>query len=289
VDDFYAARSGAIPPLPWPSFAPPFSNPILTLGVNLQLPAPDALASDTDDEAFLNEVRRAKDLELPISIHYGNNAHGLIGMLERHDLLGPDILIIHTQGFTPQEREVMVAKNTQFSMSPAIEIPYSTVRNGYIQFGELEQLGASLSLSVDASCAMATADFFTVMRALQWSHKQRSDIDRTLEPKRIVEIATLGGAKVLGLDDRIGSLTPGKEADIILVRKTDFNMLPVIDPYYSLVYSGGASNVDTVIVRGDVLLRQQQHARLDVAEIGRLGADAGQRMHEQLEEIISKG
>ncbi|WP_414476465.1 amidohydrolase family protein [Microvirga sp. M2] len=263
------------------------ANPLLKLGVNLDTPAPDVLKSGGDDEAFINDVQFARSLGLPISLHYGNTAHGLVGLLNRHGLLGPDILMIHTQGFTAEERETMVAKNVQFSMSPAIEIPYSTVRNGYIQFAELEKLGASLSLSVDASSAMATADFFTVMRALQWSHKQRSDVDRALEPKRIVEIATIGGARALQLDAEIGSLTPGKRADIIMIRKNDINIAPVIDPYYSIVYSGSSRNVDTVIVNGELVLRQGRHKALDTAEVAGAAAKAGKDMHEKLERIIA--
>jgi len=263
------------------------ADPRLRLGVNLQLPTPAVLKAGGSDETFVGEVRASRELGLPISLHYGDTAHGLVGLMDRSNLLGPDILMIHTQGFTAAERELMVKKQVQFSMSPAIEIPYSTVRNGYIQFAELEALGASLSLSVDASSALATGDFFTVMRALLWAHKQRADVDRKLEPRRIVEIATLGGAKVLGMDDIIGSLSAGKQADIILVRKRDINMAPVIDPYYSLVYSGMPANVDTVMVGGRVLLQGGRHATLDVREVADLAARAGSKMHERLEGIIS--
>ncbi len=263
------------------------SNALVTLGVNLQLPAPDILKSGGDDATFVEEIEFARKHDLPISLHYGNTAHGLVAFLGDRNLLGSDILMIHTQGFTPEERARMVDSGVPFSMSPAIEIPYSTVRNGYIQFAELEQLDAILSLSVDASSAMATYDFFTVMRALQWSHKQRSDVDRTLEPRRIVEIATLGGAKALGMDAQIGSLTPGKQADLILVRKTDINMTPVIDPYYSLVYSGSPQNVRTVIVGGQVIVDDARHTSLDISEVVASADAAGRAMHEKLEDIIA--
>jgi cytosine/adenosine deaminase-related metal-dependent hydrolase len=249
---------------------------LLKLGVNLQLPSPEVLKSGGEDAHFVEEIEFARKHGLPISLHYGNTAHGL----------GPDILMIHTQGFTPEERATMVAKNVQFSMSPAIEIPYSTVRNGYIQFAELEQLGASLSLSVDASSASATYDFFTAMRALQWSHKQRSDVDRTLEPMRIVEVATIGGATALQIDKEIGSLTLGKRADIILIRKTDINMVRVIDPYYSLVYSGGPGNVKTVIIDGNIIIRDGKHSTLDISEVAEAAGRAGREVHAKLEQII---
>ena len=262
---------------------------LLTLGVNLQLPSPEVLKADGNDANFVEEIEFARRLELPITLHYGNTAHGLVRFLDRRGLLGPDILMVHTQGFTPEERTTMVERDVRFSMSPAIEIPYSTVRNGYIQFAELEKLGAVLSLSMDASSASANYDFFTTMRALQWSHKQRSDVDRTLEPKRIVEIATIGGAAALQLDKEIGSLTPGKRADIILVQKTDINMVPVIDPYYSLVYSGGPGNMRTVIIDGNIVIHDGTHSTVDVSEVARAADQAGRAMHAKLEQIIESG
>ena len=241
-------------------------NPTLSLGVNLTLPPAEVLRAGGPFDRFVEEVTEARRLGVPISLHYGNTAHGLVAFMDAHGLLGPDILLIHTQGFTDEERRILVREQVTFSMSPAIEIPYSTVRNGYIQFAELEGLQAQLSLSIDASSASANGDFFNVMRALQWSHKQRADTTLKLLPRRIVEIATIEGARALNLDQQTGSLAPGKRADIILVRKTDPNIAPVFDPYYALVYSGLPQNVDTVIVDGRILLQGGRFTSLDIVK-----------------------
>ena len=263
-------------------------NPLLTLGVNLRLPPPPVLKAGGDDEIFVKEIAEARRLGLPIAVHYGNLAHGLIPFLHKRDLLGPDWLIVHTQGFTPEERAQMVAAKVKFSMSPAIEIPYSTVRNGYIQYAELEELGAQLSLSIDASSAMATSDFFTVMRALLYAHKQRADTKLRIAPKRIVELATIEGARALGLEKETGSLTPGKRADIILVRKTDPNIAPVFEPYNSLVYAGQPANVDTVIVDGRVLRAGGKFAALDIGETMRAVTASAVRVEAEMKEILKK-
>jgi cytosine/adenosine deaminase-related metal-dependent hydrolase len=104
-------------------------------------------------------------------------------------------------------------------------------------------------------------DMFTAMRiALQ----VQRDIDNQVvmketgkAPERIsitcreaLAWATLNGAKMAGLDDRIGSLTPGKQADIVLLRADDLNLLPVIDPVHSIVLHAGIANIDTVLVAG---------------------------------------
>jgi len=84
------------------------ADPRLKLGVNLQLPSPAVLKAGGSDDTFVGEVRASRELGLPISLHYGDTAHGLVGLMDRSNLLGPDILMIHTQGFTAAERELMV-------------------------------------------------------------------------------------------------------------------------------------------------------------------------------------
>jgi 5-methylthioadenosine/S-adenosylhomocysteine deaminase len=79
----------------------------------------------------------------------------------------------------------------------------------------------------------------------------------------------------MGLADKIGSLAPGKRADIILIRTTDINIAPVGDPYYAIVFSGQPANVDTVIVDGRILCRGGKLTAIDVAKTVReAGASA---------------
>ena len=85
--------------------------------------------------------------------------------------------------------------------------------------------------------------------------------------RRLVQLATLDGAIDLGIADRTGSLTPGKRADLILVRAGDINIAPVGDPYEALVSFAQPRNVDTVIVDGRILRRRGEFTALDHAEV----------------------
>ena len=85
--------------------------------------------------------------------------------------------------------------------------------------------------------------------------------------KRLVQLATLDGAVDLGIADKTGSLTPGKRADIILIRANDINMAPVGDPYEALVHRAQPGNVDTVIVDGRILRRGGKFTTLDHANV----------------------
>jgi 5-methylthioadenosine/S-adenosylhomocysteine deaminase len=105
-------------------------------------------------------------------------------------------------------------------------------------------------------------------------HQHRVGAKFPLTLKRLVQLATLDGAVDLGIAEKTGSLTPGKRADIILVRTTDINMTPVGDPYEALVSLAQPTNVDTVIVDGRILRRSGRFAALDHARIVREGQEA---------------
>jgi cytosine/adenosine deaminase-related metal-dependent hydrolase len=172
----------------------------------------------------------------------------------------------------------MARSRSTMTCSPTIEMLYAQATRGEIQFQELEEAGVLQSLSVDSSGASANADFFACMRALLWSHKQRFGARVPLSARRLLRLATLDGARDLGLDHLTGSLTPGKRADIQLIRLDDLNLAPVIDPAHALVYSGQPSNVDTVLVDGQVLLRQGRPTRWDATEIAHQARDAMQAL-----------
>src|SRR5205085_6813351 len=86
---------------------------------------------------------------------------------------------------------------------------------------------------------------------------------------RVLEMATIDGARDLGIADRVGTLTPGKRADLLLVRTTDVNMAPLTEPVRMIVQAAQPHNVDTVIVDGRILKRGGQLTALDVEQVAR--------------------
>jgi cytosine/adenosine deaminase-related metal-dependent hydrolase len=105
------------------------------------------------------------------------------------------------------------------------------------------------------------------MRTLFALHSHRVGARVPLTLKRLLQLATIDGAVDLGIADRTGSITPGKRADLVLVRITDTNMAPVGDPYEAIVSLGLPTNVDTVIVDGRVLRRAGTFAAFDHTKI----------------------
>jgi cytosine/adenosine deaminase-related metal-dependent hydrolase len=104
---------------------------------------------------------------------------------------------------------------------------------------------------------------FGIMKIVQNIENGRVESEFRLPARRVVELATIEGARSLGLADRIGSLEKGKRADLILVNTRDINMGPFTDPAHMLVDSAQAWNVDTVMVDGRIMKRGGKLAAID--------------------------
>ncbi len=245
------------------------SDGMMSIGACLRTPGLPGSRGSIPVDLFRTEFDAIRKLGLPMTIHCGPK--NLIDLMGKNNLLGPDMLLVHPQGMTAAELKIIGETKTPWSTAPVIEMSYSAVRNGLIQYHELSDMGVQLGLSIDASAA-TNADFFNVMRALMWSDWERNGAPQRLKPRRLVELATIEGAKLLGLADKTGSLTPGKRADLIMIRTGDINMAPVGDPYYAIVFQGQPSNVDTVMVDGRILVRSSKHTAVDVAKTVREAA-----------------
>jgi 5-methylthioadenosine/S-adenosylhomocysteine deaminase len=251
---------------------------MLHIGACLRTPGLPGARGSISVELFRTEFDAVRKLGLHATIHCGPK--NLIELMGKNNLLGPDLLLVHPQGMTIDELKMIGDTRSPWSIAPVIEMSYSAVRNGTIQYSELSGIGVQLGLSIDASAA-TNADFFNVMRALMWSDWQRTGAPLRLKPRRLVELATIEGARLLGLADKTGSLTPGKRADLIMIRTTDLNMAPVRDPYYAIVFQGQPSNVDTVVVDGRVLARGGKLTAVDVPKLVREAAESARGIDER--------
>jgi len=205
----------------------------------------------------------ARKLGLPITMH--TSGPSPITLLEESGLLGPDLQLIHPLLTTSEERRILAKRGVSYSTSPTGEARRSA-KVGVIQLSELLEAGVKVSLSIDHTGSYAV-DYFQCMRILYALHLHRVGVKPRLTSKRLVQLATLDGAVDLGIADRTGSLTPGKRADLILVRTGDINMAPFSDPYEALVTFAQPRNVDTVVVDGRILRRRGEFTAFDHAEV----------------------
>ena len=211
----------------------------------------------------------ARALGLPITMH--TSGPSPVKLLEDARLLGPDVQLVHPLLTTAEERQILQQRGVSYSASPVGESrrPASA---GVIQLGELLEAGVKVSLSIDNTSSYA-ADYFQCMRIAYNLHQHRIGARIPLTCKRLVQLATLDGAVDLGIADRTGSLTPGKRADLILIRTGDINMAPMSDPYTALVSFAQPRNIDTVVVDGRILRRDGAFTALDYAQVLTEAAD----------------
>lgn len=219
----------------------------------------------------------ARKLGLPITLH--TSGPSPITLLENAGLLGPDVQLVHPLLTTPEERKILRERGTSYSISPIGESrrPASA---GVIQLAELLEAGVKASLSTDHTGSFS-CDFFNCMRVLYNLHHHRVGARVPLTAKRLVQLATIDGAIDLGLADRTGSITPGKRADLILVRTRDINMAPLGDPYEALISFGQPRNIDTVLVDGRILVRGGRFTALDHAEVLREAEESARALRER--------
>lgn len=221
-------------------------------------------------EVYRREWEAARTLGIPITMHAATSpasaAARAIEALGRDGLLGPDVQIVHAIRATPADRALMASTGTSLSISPRTELLFGW---GPPQIAEMLADGVLVSLSIDNTPLAGTADPFATMRLTLDLAAAQSGAELGFSPRRVLEMATIDGARDLRLDHRVGSLTPGKRADLILVRTTDLNMASAADPVDLLVRSAQPANVDTVVVDGRVLKRNGQLAALDAEEVVR--------------------
>jgi cytosine/adenosine deaminase-related metal-dependent hydrolase len=180
---------------------------------------------------------------------------------------GPDNLFIHMTGISEVGWKATKDAGAGVSMAFPIEM---SMRHGMPPVLKALELGIQPSLSTDVECTM-TADFFTQMRSAmtlqralvnQMAIDGKKDLPELLTSRDVVRFATLQGAKDLNLDRKVGSLTPGKEADILLLDANAINVAPLNHVPGAVVTLMERSNVETVIVAGKV--RKWQGRLLDV-------------------------
>jgi 5-methylthioadenosine/S-adenosylhomocysteine deaminase len=240
---------------------------LLTMGICARNVGAMSLGGATRGVLTIEQMKRdwdgARKLGLPITMH--TSGASPIKQLEDAGMLGPDVQLVHALLTTPEERAILKNRGVSYSISPTGESRRAAAL-GVIQLGELLEAGIKASLSTDHTTNF-NCDPFMGMRVLFSLHRNRLGEKPPLSVKRLVQLATLDGAVDLGIADKTGSLTPGKRADMILVRTGDINMAPVGDPYEALVSLAQPGNVDTVIVDGRVLRRGGKFAGIDHAKV----------------------
>ena len=179
-------------------------------------------------------------------------------------VLGPNVVACHSVHLTPEER----ALYRQFDVK-VVHCPESNMKlaSGVAPVPEFLAEGICVALGTDGCASNNDLDLFLEMDSAAKLHKVFSMNPEAVDATTAVQMATINGAKALGLDGIIGSLEPGKRADMIVVDTRSPHMVPMYNPYSQLVYAAKGSDVITSIVDGKVLMENRNLTTLNVDQV----------------------
>jgi cytosine/adenosine deaminase-related metal-dependent hydrolase len=233
-------------------------------------------------EIYRREFDAARNLRIPLSVHAGSseNATGQIQALARENLLGPDVQLIHALSASPAELRMIAQAGSPMTISPKSEM---RIGYGFPKIGRLLDAGITVGISVDNLVLGGSANFFGLLSMVRDIEKGLSHDELKVSARRMLELGTIEGARSLGMDNLVGSLKPGKRADLILVTTRRLNMGVFTDPAQLIVEAAMPENVDTVVVDGRILKRGGRLTALPETEV----VDSAARSFEALRSRVA--
>lgn len=226
---------------------------------------------------LLREVReRATDQGVGIHMHvaesqlswdriYEQFGTTPVGYLHDLGLLGPDVLAAHCIWLADEDVSILAETGTGVSYSPECHMK---VALGIAPIAKLLDAGVPVALGIDSDAVNDNVDLFEAARVGAMVQKLGTMDPSVVPAAQALEMATIGGARALGLDDEIGSLEPGKKADVVLVDLSAAHMRPINSIVNNLVYAASApADIADVIVDGEILVRDHELCRDEEAAI----------------------
>jgi cytosine/adenosine deaminase-related metal-dependent hydrolase len=241
---------------------------LVHLGLNLRG------LSQSDAPTFLTDMAAALERKLPIALHASQAPPSSVDAVdfEKRGWLGPNLLLCHFVTARDVDAELMAKTKTPLSWATHSEFRLGRNGDPRVALLRMRKAGVVVSLSFDAT-SIAPPNMFENMRftwnmGIPWRGTPTEN-DPPVGFREVIEMATLNGAKALGIADSTGSLAVGKRADLILIRGNDINIAPVADIEASVVQSATPANVDTVMIDGRIVKRGGRLVAYDVDKIVR--------------------
>ena len=230
----------------------------------------------TLDAATLTAVSAlARKLNIPIQIHLAETAAEIglsqarhqqrpVALLDSLKFWVPITIGAHGVWINPDEIAVLKRHNVGISNNPESNMKLASGTAPVVGY---RQGGVNVGLGTDGAASNNDLDMFEAMRQAAFQQKLATMDPRVISAPEALELATIGGARVLGQQARIGSLEAGKRADVIIVGMSRARQTPLFDPVAQVVYASRGDDVETTVVNGKVLMRDRQMLTLDEAAV----------------------
>jgi cytosine/adenosine deaminase-related metal-dependent hydrolase len=220
-------------------------------------------------EVYKTEFDTARRLGLPITVHIGTVKTQTAGHIEGHakqNLLGPDVNIVHGCSASPAEIQMIKEAGSSMSILPLTEMRGGW---GFPLLGEFLAAGVPVGLGIDSNALAGDTNMFAVLKFAMAIENGRAGSEFQLTARRALQLGTIEAARIIGIEQQVGSLVPGKRADLIMVATDRLNMAVSSDPIHLLVESAQPSDVETVVVDGRILKENGKLTHVQAGDVVR--------------------
>jgi cytosine/adenosine deaminase-related metal-dependent hydrolase len=223
------------------------------------------LARELDSLFVLHKSTSEREVELELKA-FGERP---VAHMDSIGALHDRVLLNHMTSLDSHDVELVVASGARISQNPtsALKLAKGTTQTG--KWRELAAAGVPMALGTDAENVSNHQDICRAMQLAALLPRDSTRDPNAVTAEQALEMATLGGATALRMQDQVGSLEPGKQADIVVFGTDNFDLRPLHNPVANIVYGSTGHSVDTVLIGGDVVLRRGELTSLDEAGLRR--------------------
>lgn len=232
----------------------------------------------------------AEKYNVPLIIHLSETktewdqieeTYGLspVAHLESLGLLNPNLIADHCVHLSARDKDILALNQVKIVHNPESNMKLAS---GIAPIPDLLRQGIIVGLGTDGCASNNNLDLFSEMDMAAKLHKVAQMDTTVMDAITVFRMATIEGAKVLGLDQLIGSLEPGKKADIIIIDLNKPHLTPMYNPYSHLVYAVNGRDVKTVLINGRVVMEDRKLLSMDLNEIMEKSRKQSQRIHKWL-------
>jgi len=230
----------------------------------------------TVNDENLNRVKiMADEMSVPVHMHIHETAQevsdseNMLGMrplarLDKLGMLNPRMIAVHMTQLNEDEISLVAEKGVHVVHCPESNLK---LNSGFCPIGKLIDAGVNVALGTDGAASNIALDMFSEMQTAALLGKAVADSTTAIPASKALEMATINGAKALNLENKIGSLKAGKQADIVAVDLSHISTQPVYDPIAQLVYSASRQQVSDVWVAGEHKVENHQLLSMDPIQL----------------------
>lgn len=226
------------------------------------------------DALYREMTALSRSKGIPITMHcaevradrdfFASVSHTPMSYCESVGLLSPSTVLVHMVHLDDSDIKLLSASGTHVAHCPTSN---AKLASGICRVPDLQKANVNIGLGTDGAPCNNTCDLLQEMKLAAIIHKSISYDPTSVPAESVLEMATINGAKALGLQDRIGSLELGKKADFVAIDMRGIHSQPWFNPVSAVVYTATGRDVDVVVVNGRMLVKDGKLLTMDETEI----------------------